>query len=102
MLAVRDNWPQVRENVLADLAPGSAELYARYLDRFRKFMVNRQLDKAAVATFRNELIEEGLSPSSVNGALTAVRRLIDEMAQAGYIPIPRYIDSLFPHWHLPI
>lgn len=88
MLAVRDSWEVIRRNILADLSAETQRSYALSLDQFREFMRGRDmLDRAAVADFKTHLEESGASPSTINVRLAAVRRMVDELAVLGIIPI---------------
>jgi len=88
MLAVRDNWEVVRRNILADLSDETQRSYSFALDQFREFMGDRDiLDRAAVADFKKRLEESGAAPSTINARLAAIRRMVDELAALGIIPI---------------
>ena len=88
MLAVRDNWEVVRGNILADLSYETQRSYAFALDQFRAFMGDRNmLDRAAVADFKKHLAESGAAPATINARLAAIRRMVDELAALGIIPI---------------
>ena len=78
-------WTRALANITADLAPGSAKRYRRRLQTFREFMRGKTLSKATLGEFKRHLAGRGLSPSTINGHLVAVRKLLDELVAAGYL-----------------
>jgi site-specific recombinase XerD len=88
--------PAGRENLMAKIrslvldsvsSPLTRAMYAVALDRFIEWMSARGLrfDKAAVNAYRAELEAQGLSSSSVNQKLSAIRKLAVEAADNGYM-----------------
>ncbi len=84
-LAPTDTWDTALANITADLAPSSAKRYTTRLITFRKFMTGRTMSKATLGDFKRDLADRGLSPSTINGHLVAVRKLLDELVAAGYL-----------------
>lgn len=84
-LALQDTWNTALANITADLAPSSAKRYTTRLETFRQFMAGRTMSKATLGEFKRGLVGQGLSPSTVNGHLVAVRKLLDELVAAGYL-----------------
>lgn len=82
-LALRDNWNSALANVCADLSKTSAAQYTQRLDAFRAYMNGRTLDKAALGAYKRHLLDQGKSPSTVNGYLSAIKRMIGELADVG-------------------
>jgi len=96
MLATTDTWTTALANITADLAPSSARKYIQRLEVFRTFMAGRTISKATLGEFKRMLADQGKAPSTINGHLAAVRKLIDELVGAGYIPASEgyYISSI--------
>jgi len=96
MLATTDTWDVALANITADLAPSSARKYVQRLGVFREFMAGRTISKATLGEFKRMLADQGKAPSTINGHLAAVRKLIDELVGAGYIPASEgyYISSI--------
>jgi len=95
-LALADTWTTALANITADLAPSSARKYTQRLEVFRTFMHGRTISKATLGEFKRMLADQGKAPSTINGHLAAVRKLIDELVGAGYIPASEgyYISSI--------
>jgi len=96
MLATTDTWKTALANITADLAPSSARKYTQRLEVVREFMAGRTISKATLGEFKRMLADQGKAPSTINGHLAAVRKLIDELVGAGYIPASEgyYISSI--------
>lgn len=95
-LALADTWTTALANITADLAPESAVRYRQRLTAFRAFMVGRTLSKASLGDFKQHLAKLGLSASTISGHLSAVRRLLGEFVEAGYLTAAdaAYIGSI--------
>jgi integrase len=83
-------WEQVRALVSDSLpSPHSKRAYARALEEFagwaREQPGQEGFSKALVQRYRSRLEGRGLAPSSVNVALTALRKLGAEAADAGLL-----------------
>ena len=70
-------------------SPHSRRAYRRGLEDFVTWYAEAQrarLDKAAVGAYRQAMLDSGLTPSSVNQRLAAIKGLAREAAAAGAIP----------------
>ena len=83
-------WEQVKSLVIDALpSPHSKRVYARVLGEFAAWATEQPgpagFSKALVQRYRTRLEDRGLAPSSVNVALTAIRKLAAEAADAGFL-----------------
>ena len=70
-------------------SPHSRRAYRRGLEDFVTWYTAAQrarLDKATVGAYRQAMLDDGLTPSSVNQRLAAIKGLAREAAAAGAIP----------------
>ena len=58
-------------------SPATVEKYLREVQRFAAWLDGREVSKEAVAAYKEELLNKGFCPATVNGKLTAVDRLLD-------------------------
>ena len=75
-------------NVTADRSFGTAAKYRERMQHFAAWLVASgilAIDKTTVAAYRAYLVKAGKSSSTVNGHLVAVRALLREAADLGYI-----------------
>ena len=75
-------------NVVADRSFGTAAKYRERMQHFAAWLVASgilAIDKTTVAAYRAALVKAGKSASTVNGHLVAVRALLREAADLGYI-----------------
>lgn len=63
-------WLQTEEK-----SPATAEKYVHSIQRFSAWLGNRSVARETVNGWKKALLDEGLSPSSVNGALSALNSL---------------------------
>lgn len=76
----------LREMVLAQVAsPHSKRNYAKAFDQLGKFLAGEPLSRASLLVYRSQLIERGLSPSTINVQLSAVRKLVAEARRDGIL-----------------
>jgi len=69
----------LRAMVLAQVAsPHSKHNYAKAFDQLGKFLAGEPLSRASLLAYRSQLIERGLSPSTINVQLSAIRKLVAE------------------------
>jgi site-specific recombinase XerD len=78
----------LREMVLASVAsPHSKRNYARAFNDLGKFLALRgePLSRASLLDYRSQLVERGLSPSTINVQLSAIRQLVTEARRNGIL-----------------
>ena len=83
----RSGWPLITSLVLDGIAsPHTRRAYAQALEEFLIWFQadpGRAFNKATVQSYRTELQNKGLAPSSINVRLAAIRRLAIEAADNG-------------------
>jgi site-specific recombinase XerD len=70
------------------LAPSSIKMYARDFEAYIKFAgsVDSALDAHTLARWRTELAQNtGMSPNTINRMISAVKKLMSEASEQGYI-----------------
>jgi integrase len=78
----------LREMVLASVpSPHSKRNYARAFDDLGKFLaaIEEPLSRASLLAYREQLLERGLSPSTINVQLSAIRQLVAEARRNGIL-----------------
>jgi site-specific recombinase XerD len=83
----RDSWYSLKQLVLDSLSsPHSRRAYHQALESFRDWCAangTSRFHKATVQQYRAALEAQGLAPSSINVALSAIRKLASEAADNG-------------------
>jgi len=75
-------------NVIADRSFGTATKYAERLNHFGGWLRDSgatTIDKRTIAAYKESLVLEGKSASTINGHLVAVRALLREAAELGWL-----------------
>ena len=75
-------------NVIADRSFGTATKYTERLNHFGGWLRDSgapQIDKRTIAAYKESLVLEGKSASTINGHLVAVRALLREAAELGLL-----------------
>ena len=74
--------------VLASVAsPHSKRNYARAFDELGRFLqsIEQPLSRASLLDYRSQLVKRGLSPSTINVQLSAIRQLVTEARRNGIL-----------------
>ena len=64
-------------------SPATVEKYLREAGRFAAWLDGREVSKEAVAAYKEELLNKGFCPATVNGKLTALDRLFGFLGWEG-------------------
>lgn len=79
---ILDLVPAIRDSVMS---PRSKKIYTKALADFIDWNQGCELERTRVLAYRQHLLDEGYAPSSVNLALTAIRRLAEEAEAQGVL-----------------
>ncbi len=100
------------EAFLQDLAasgksPKTLAAYQYHLEKFEKFIKRQQIDPLRMngkgsRKFRNDLVESGLSPASVNAVLAAVKSFYDFLIEEEEIVVSDRYTSLNQDFRLAV
>ncbi len=89
-LILSNDWYEIIDLVTQSVdSPHSKRAYSRALIQFLNWYEERGrpgFTKATVNAYREQLLQEGKSRSSINQALSAIRKLAEEAADNGLVP----------------
>lgn len=79
-VAILDLIPAIRDSLMS---PRSKVVYTKALADFLAWNAGHELERTRVLEYRQHMLDEGYAPSTVNIALTAIRRLAEEAEAQG-------------------
>jgi integrase/recombinase XerD len=66
-------------------SPSTKDFYGRALREFAQWIGDRRVNRVTVNQYKSELLEKGLAASTINGKLSAIRRLALEAKFMGWL-----------------